>query len=448
MNLFRRKIYEGFQRFYSRRDGHNIGASLKSLHKTQFISSDLRHECRLAQLRELINYAAQSNTFYRKRFAGLGFEPGDLKSLEDFARIPLLTKDDIRQYNAEMFSTGYSKANTLHKRTGGSTGVPLHVYMDYPAASFKMAAVRRHNAWAGWVPGSRIAAVWGDTSRSYSIKEQLRNYLTDQAIYLDTLNFTPEEIDKFLDRIISRRHQILMGHAHSIFRLAEYIRDNSKTAPPLQSIITTAMTLSPEERKTIEEVLKAPVFNRYGCEELSIIASECEAHDGLHIFSEGLYVEFLGDSENIPRPLIITDLLNRAMPLIRYDIGDMGRPDLTACPCGRTLPRLKEISGRTADFLYTPDRRPVFGISILDTFVIHIQGFKQVQIVQNRYEHLDFYIVKDEKYTSESLTRLDRNVNEIFGPQMGYKVHFVDKIEMTERGKYRFSICRIGKEGD
>jgi phenylacetate-CoA ligase len=115
------------------------------------------------------------------------------------------------------------------------------------------------------------------------------------------------------------------------------------------------------------------------------------------------------------------------------------------CSCGRSLPRLQEVSGRMADFLYRPDKVPVFGISILDTFAIHIPGFKQVQIIQDQYDFLTFRIVKDNAFSEESLSILKKNVREIFGEAMRYEIEFVDRIEQTERGKYRFSICNIGR---
>jgi phenylacetate-CoA ligase len=203
------------------------------------------------------------------------------------------------------------------------------------------------------------------------------------------------------------------------------------------------MVLTDSERHTIEKVFNSPVFNHYGCEEIGTIASECKAHEGLHVFGEGLYLEIESDNEVMPGRMLITDLVNYAMPLIRYDIGDAAILMSGKCPCGKTLPRLKEVSGRTADFLYTPDRKPVFGISILDTFVIHIPGFKQVQIVQDAYDHLNFRIVKDNRFSEESLDQLKRNVIEIFGDRMRYDLEYVEQIELTPRGKFRFSICRI-----
>jgi phenylacetate-CoA ligase len=397
----------------------------------------------LEKLKNLLKFCHEQNGFYQRRFKEIGFHPDDFHNFSDLEKLPVLTKEDIRQASDRLFSDSFSKENSIHNRTGGSTGVPLHTYVDFDAAGFKKAATVRHNRWAHLVPGNRLASVWGDTERPLPLRLRLRNMLTDRAIYLDTLKFDEEHIEAFIHKIHKFRPLVMMGHAHSIYRLAEYIRDNNVDDISFSGIITTAMVLTDTERRTIESVFNSPIFDRYGCEELSIIASECDAHRGMHKFAEGLYVECHGEGKNLPGNLIITDLVNRAMPMIRYEIGDYAFTVEGECPCGRALPRLREVIGRTADFLYTPDKKPVFGISILDTFVIHIPGFKQVQIIQDKYDHLDFFIVRDDAFSDESLNILKKNVIDIFGEKMRYDVSFVNRIERTERGKFRFSICKI-----
>jgi phenylacetate-CoA ligase len=202
------------------------------------------------------------------------------------------------------------------------------------------------------------------------------------------------------------------------------------------------------ERYKIESVFGKILYNRYGCEELSIIASECSEHDGLHINAEGLYVEVLDGDNQVPGKLVITDLWNKGMPLIRYEIGDMATTKRGLCRCGRGLPRLGEIYGRTSDFLQSPDGKLVSGISILDTFTIHIPGIKQVQIIQDVIDNLHFKIVKDENFNEDSLALLAQNVRTIFGDQMKHETEIVDRIPQTSRGKYKFSICNIPPERD
>ncbi len=429
--------------WYQRRDGYRLGPYRRELKRTQFLSPDELLDLQLRRVKTLLAKAHSTNAFYRRRFVACGFDPRDFSRLSDLAALPILRKDEIRNELIHHLSDGYDRETVIHKRTGGSTGVPIHVYMDLDAATFKKAAVERHDAWAHRFPGDPLGAIWGDTKKLEPWRIRLRRSLTDRAFFLDTLKFDEEHIASFVARLARIRPPVLMGHAHSVYRLAEYVRERRVAGLRFDGIITTAMVLTEAERRVIEEVFQSPVFNRYGCEELSIIASECDAHTGMHIFSEGLYIEFIGHDVSVPRKMVITDLLNVAMPMIRYEIGDLGVLADGDCPCGRGLPRLREVSGRTADFLFDPDGVPIFGISILDTFVIHIPGLKQVQIVQDRYDHLTFNIVRGEAFSDESMRLLQKNVVEIFGARMRYDVRFVEEIELTAGGKFRFSICNV-----
>ena len=131
------------------------------------------------------------------------------------------------------------------------------------------------------------------------------------------------------------------------------------------------------------------------------------------------------------------------MPFIRYRTEDMALPLTGACPCGRTLPRLKKIYGRQSDFLYTPEGRMLSGISAMDHMAIEIPGIWQVQVVQERLDFLRFRIVRTEKFGDHSLAIMRELVPKFFGPQMTYDVQYVDALERTPRGKYQFSICKI-----
>src|SRR5262249_53713471 len=150
-----------------------------------------------------------------------------------------------------------------------------------------------------------------------------------------------------------RRHQhgLIFGHAHSLYLLACSLKKSGVTDIRPNGIISTAMLLHDWQRTLIEQVFDCPVTNRYGCEEVSLIASECELHQGLHINADSVYCEVTGGSHG---KLLVTDLTNRAMPLIRYQIGDVVVGSDRVCRCGRGLPVLERIEGREADYVLTP----------------------------------------------------------------------------------------------
>lgn len=437
--LIRRVTYPA----YERRDGFWPYRYLGELRRTEALSTGELREIQCRRLARIVEVAGTRNEFYRRRFGSIGFSPADFKGPEDLQRLPVLTKDDIRTDLVHSFTNGFDETNTFARRTGGSTGTPVLVYQDYEAASIKRAAAIRHNSWAGWDVGDRMAKIWGDVRGLKPWKGRLRNHLTQRAICLDTLHFDEGNLAAFVNKARSFRPTVIYGHAHSIYRLGEYVRESGRGFPPVKGIVTTSMVLSPAERERIESAFEAAVFDRYGCHETSIIASECEAHDGLHIFAEGVYVEVENGSASKPGRVLLTDLLNVAMPLIRYEVGDLSYLERGECRCGRSLPRLREIAGRTADFLYRPDGSPVFGISVLDTFAIHIPGIAQVQIIQDRMDHLTFNLRTDRDFSADTLALLRWEVHNVFGERMTYDIKIVDAIERTPAGKYRFSICKI-----
>jgi phenylacetate-CoA ligase len=205
--------------------------------------------------------------------------------------------------------------------------------------------------------------------------------------------------------------------------------------------------LADVERATLEEVFQCKVFDRYGCEEVSLIASECPSHSGLHLNSDHLLVEFLVDG----RPaapgecgeIHITDLTNYAMPFIRYRVEDAGTPTDRACPCGRGLPLMEKVQGRVADFLVTPEGRVIFGVSILDNFTAKFLGLERVQIVQDEIDHLVFRIVRGADFTDDMLGAFRARIPEFFGPSMRFEFEFVDHIPREASGKYRFTISKV-----
>lgn len=428
---------------YERRWGTHAGALTHELHRSQFESPDSIRERQWQGVLDLVRFAAAENPFYRSRFANAGLQPGDLKDWGDFERLPLLQKEDIRTDGDRLISDGFARETLFHKRTGGSTGVPVHVYWDAAAHRFKSAIVKRHDLWANYRLGVKRAALWGDTEKDYPWRLRLYKALCERAIYLDTLQMDRAHMVDFVKRIRRFHPRNLIGHAHSIYFLAEYLVEEGIEGLGFESIISTAETLVPAERAFVEAYFGKILFDRYGCEEVSLIASECEAHEGLHISAEGLVVELLGGDAHTPGRVVVTDLLNRGMPLIRYEVGDMATWATGNCPCGRGLPRLARVFGRTSDILYAPDGRKISGVSILDTFLIHVRGVRQAQIVQDALDHVILRVVPSAEFDDATRDRLGATVLEVFGDGMRHSLEIVESIAPTERGKYQFSICEV-----
>jgi phenylacetate-CoA ligase len=375
--------------------------------------------------------------------------PDDVRTFDDYARLPLLTKDDLRNNAAELLSDDLQNVALTSKRTGGSTGVPVRLKWDEPARVTKQALRLRHDSWAHFFVGKRRAALWGDVRPLTAWKDRIFAGLFERNLFLDTLEMDEQRLLQFVRQIRRTRTRLLFGHGHSIYFFARFVKERGIRDLRFEGIISSAEMLPPEERRLVEEVFGDVVFDRYGCEEVGLIASECNERDGMHTAAEGVYVEILGGDEHDPGRVIVTDLLNRATPLLRYDIGDLATTRRGACRCGRGLPRIGNVTGRTSDILYSPDGKRVSGISLLDTVTIHIPGFRQVQIVQEQLDELSFNVVKDGNLPASSLELLSAAVSRYFGPSMRHKVSFVENIPLTGRGKFQLSICKLeGSDAD
>lgn len=420
----------------------------KYLEKTQFFSISELLDIQFDRLRQLLDFVFHNNRFYRKRFEDAGFHPNHLKSQEDIRRIPLLTKEEIRQNTPDMISKGYHKGQLLQFKTGGSTGKALKLYITEECSELRNACTRRHDRWTGWKPGEPIGTMWGNPPECKNIKSKLKNCLLFPTICLDTMSVNKVSVTEFAREWEKAKPTLLFGHAHSIYILAQYVKDLSIRSILPKGIISSSMMLLPHERKVIEDVFEVKVFDRYGCEEVSLIASECERHEGMHLNIEHLFIEFLKDDGQYaksgePGKVVVTDLMNRAMPFIRYKIEDAGVPISRKCSCGRGLPLMKKVAGRVADFLVKKDGSRVAGISLVERTLTAINGIEQMQIVQDSINEIKLNIVKNAKYNHNFENRLKNEFQNIFGKDIQILFNYVSKISQERSGKYRFSICNI-----
>ncbi len=415
---------------------------LRHLERTQFDPPEVVRARQLGLLRAALQHAYQTVPYYQRTWGAAGVHPDDVKSLDDLRQFPVLTKADIRAAGDELLSTAFDRAKLRVKKTSGSTGVPLVIRIDEPAVQWKTACTLRADQWSGYRLGQRVAKVWGNPEyRHFGLRGRVVNRLVDRAVYLDTIHLTPERIREFTAVIRRHRPGLLFGHAHSLYLLACQLKKAGVTDVRPSGVVSTAMPLYDWQRAVIEEVFGVPATNRYGCEEVSLIACECERHRGLHVAAESVLTEVRADGK-----LLLTDLSNRAMPLVRYEVGDVVAASDRVCDCGRGLPLLERVEGRDADYVVTPAGGLISGISLTENFALHIAGAAQVQIVQEAVTFLRIRMVKDDGFTDASRRRIGELVREMFGPLMRYEVEFVDLIPQEPSGKYRFCISKVAAE--
>ncbi|MEN6457927.1 MAG: hypothetical protein ABFC63_03290 [Thermoguttaceae bacterium] len=417
--------------------------------ETQYSSAETIHERQWERLTEMVRHAYWTSPFWQRRLHGCGIRPSERLTPERFCGLRVLHRRDIQRHYDEMRSIDYRDAAVHRHKTSGSTGEAVEIVVDDAAQQFKRGCTLRSDVWSGWRLGERIAAVWGNPEHlKHGWRGWLRNWLLERKTCLDTLRMDEAEIARFVALLRRRPPSLLMGHAHSLYLLAQYAQDHNIAWIRPRGIVSTAMVLHGWERRAIEMAFGCPVTNRYGCEEVSLIACECEQHSGLHVNADGVYVEILRPDGSPALPgetgaVVATDLQNRAMPMIRYQLGDTAAWSDRTCPCGRGLPMLEAVTGRVADYVVTPEGKWISGISLTENFAVMVPGIVQLQIVQETVDRLVFRIVRGPAFGPTSLETIRRVARERFGPSISYTCEYVGRIPQERSGKYRFCISKV-----
>lgn len=416
----------------------------RSLLDSQWMSAAQLEALRVRRLNEILAHSYAHSSFYESLW---GRAP-QLASTAELAQLPLVDKRMVRDNLESIIASAPGREQLIEAKTGGSTGTALKVYFDERCQQWRNAAAMRSDGWAGWRAGMLVAALWGTPPVPKTLKERLRNALHDRLFFLDTMNLNPQTMRDFAMQLRRRRPGGLFGHAHSLFVFARFLEESREEVPPPQAIIATSMMLLEAEREVIERVFRCQVTNRYGCEEVGLIACECERHDGLHVNAEHVVVEILrGDGTACAAgeegQIVVTDLINRGMPLIRYAIEDMGVWSARQCACGRQLPLIERLVGRRADFLERRDGSLVAGVSLVEKTVTAISGIEQLQIVQSALDRFELNVVPAGGYGGESQAQLEGVLREVFGADVHLDVRTMACLPQERNGKYRFAICRL-----
>lgn len=413
--------------------------------RSQWLPADALRELQAARLRRLLRHAFGRCPFYRRRFDAAGLHPEDVAGPEDLRLLPPLEKADVQRHAGDMVAAGWPAGDLIANRSGGSTGTPVRFFSCRDRKCSRQAAARRHNRWAGWEVGDSEAVIWGAPrdKPSASWKARLAGRLRD-PLWLDAARIDDAALTAFRDGLRRHRPRVVLAYAGAATLFARYVLTAGAELPPPRAVVTSAETLSADDRCLIEAAFAAPVFDRYGCREVGVIASQCERRGGLHVMAEGLIVEVVtaagpaGVGE--PGAVLVTDLMNFAMPLIRYRLGDVAEWADGACECGRPLPRLRRVVGRVSDFLVGADGRLVSGAVVATHVVATRPSLGRVQIVQEAPGEVTYRVVPGPGFDpSRDLAFLEAETRRYLGPGAAAAFEVRDSLPAEASGKFLVS---------
>ena len=442
--LYRVALFRGWEAIRRR----PTMALLGHLERSQWLSLDELVARQTAALRRLLWRAHEDVPFYARRFREHGVSPDDVRSPDDMLKLPLLTREDVREFADERVATK-PPFPVITKTTSGSSGRPITIRYDAESEWWRQAVKWRGYSWAGLRPGDRILHYWGPPQVQPKLAQRAKiaaDRLIRRELYVDCVDQSARGLQHAVDEIRRFRPHAIISYAQAAGNLARFVLDTQPADMPRVRIIPTAEQLLDHDRVDIERAFGKDVFNSYGSRETMLLAMECEAHDGLHVPMENILLEILvteGDGRRRPaKPgelgeVVVTDLHNSSSPLIRYANGDLARAaEPGACRCGRAHTRIAAVEGRKTDTLVDGYGGRVQGMLFPVLMLPLAQAVKHYQAVQKKDRSIVVKIVPTEKFdTSARALILDRLGSAIRGVKIDLEV--VDTIPVAPSGKQR-----------
>jgi len=416
--------------------------------KNQWRSRQDLEQDQLKRLKGIVRFAYENVPYYHRIFKENHFSPDDINSLKDMEKIPVLTKDIIRNNYEDLKPINIDKIKYLTRGTGGSTGTPLQYRLDKKERFFMAAMMYRGWGYGGYELGDRTL-FFGGSSIGTSVKNDALKRINERVRNIRMVSsFSMDDsiLNKYIDLINNFKPKFIYGYPSSINLLASYVDKNNVQVHSPIGIFSTSENLFSPVRRNIENAFDTKVYNTYGLNDGGVTAFECNEHSGLHIDTERSYMEVVDDdhnqlSEGVGK-ILATSFGNYSMPFIRYDTGDYGDLIDNNCECGRDYQQLKDVVGRSVDILTTPDGKKVHGWLFLYIFWEYGKGIKNYQVVQRSIDKICIYIVPDDDFDEIQMEKVREIVNQRVG---GWEIeyHYVDRIEFTSSGKNKFIINEL-----
>lgn len=405
-----------------------------------FWSAEQWREWRENRLSFVLNRAATEVPFYREKWAERR-RRGDNASWEYLENWEILEKRSLRENSAKFVADDCRREKMYHDHTSGTTGTSLNLWSTAGTVKFWYAlfearcrrwyGVSRRDRWA--ILGGQLIVPVQNRKPPFWVWNAGLNQL-----YLSSYHLAPDLINHYLEAIGKYRVSYILAYSSALYTLAQEVIRQKRRDIQLKVAITNAEPLFDYQRETIAEAFNCPVRETYGMAEIAAAASDCEM-GRLHQWSEVGVIETDPTDQKPADDFICTGLINADMPLVRYRVGDCGSFSADKCECGRTLPLIEKIEGRSDDVLYTTDGRRV---GRLDPVFKDNLPVKEAQIIQKSLKTILVRLVPADGFNRQSAKDLSDRIRERMG-DVEIILENVPEIPRTERGKFRAVICEL-----
>jgi phenylacetate-CoA ligase len=425
---------------------HSTVAVRRRMDKTQWLKPEQITALQAKRLRALLISAAEV-PYWRDLYARLKFDARAVTGVHDLPALPLLDKATIRAHTDAM---KHPQARGLARfNTGGSSGEPLIFYIGNERVSHDVAAKWRATRWWGVDIGDPEIVVWGSPIELGS-QDRIRA-LRDKLLRTELLpafEMSESRLDGFVQAIRARRPKMLFGYPSALSHIALHAEQRGQRMDDLGIAVAfvTSERLYDDQRATISRVFDCKVANGYGGRDAGFIAHDCPA-GGMHLTAEDIVVEIVDRQGRVLPPgeageIVVTHLATKDFPFIRYRTGDVAVMDDRPCTCGRHLPMLKEIQGRTTDFVVASDGTVLHGLALI--YILRdLTGVRQFKIVQESLQATRILIVGDACFDPACIPEIQAKARARLGAQVQVSVELVDDIPPERSGKYRYVVSHL-----
>lgn len=394
------------------------------------------------KLKTIVKHAYENVEFYHRKFDLSGLKPSDIMTVEDLKKLPITTKQEIRDnYPNSIVTQGIDLKKCAVYRTSGSTGIPLTVALDERANDYRAALFGRPFFECGLGLRDKMLVV-GDARHFPKSTTWYQKFGLIKRAHVPAAS----SVEKNILAITKYNPDAIYAYSSYILLLANAIKNLGARQINPKLIFGTAEIMTKKMRKTVQSVFNTDIYDLYGCVETERLAWECDEHAGYHMDIDSTIMEFLKDGEDAsagePGQIVLTCLYNKTMPLIRYALGDFGTPTAEKCPCGRGLPLLKNIVGRTDDLIQRFDGKIVVPANF-SNLMREIQGIFQFKVIQENEKLIVVYIVKEKGFSRVTIRRVIDGIKRIVGMDIAVKTVIVDEIAKDDSGKIRSVVSKV-----
>jgi phenylacetate-CoA ligase len=395
------------------------------------------------KLRALINHAYENVPYYHQLFDSVGIKPQNIQRVKDLQKIPILSKEDIRKNfpdNIIAKGTDITKCHTVS--TTGSTGIPLKFAFSSKMYDYTQALYLFSFTECGLRLTDKLVGIY---HRDY--QSSLLKVLLNKIGFLKWENIPIfNHVESILESLKRSEPDVISAYPSMLSLLSKEIRKQNISGINPRFILAGGETLTVKAENEISEAFKSKIFRTYGAEEFSILAFECKKHSGYHIISDAIILEILKNdkyvSEGEEGEIIVTGLINYTMPLIRYKLGDIGTFTNKKCTCGSGYPLIKNIEGRTDDFLILPSGRKISPRVI--NVIEDIPGVSRYKTVQEAKDRIVVNLVSEKGFSPETINEIKKHIKAgCLGEEVKVVINLVDELSTNRRGKLRAVISNV-----